>query len=101
MPPELLAEIKARMAKSEQAGREFSKLRRSTEPDQKKIRDLESRALLYVAGRVPLHLRMETYDVFDGIDWIAETLTSEPRSISIIPTKRKTVAARTLRKPRT
>ncbi len=86
LPPELLAEINARMAKSEQAGREFSTLRRSTKADQKKIKDLESRALLYVAGRVPLHLRMETYDVFDGIDWFAETLKSKPRSIAIIPT---------------
>jgi len=86
LPPELLAEINARMARSQQAGREFSTLRRSSRPDQKKIKDLESRALLYVAGRVPLHLRMETYDVFDGIDWIAETLTSAPRSMAIIPT---------------
>jgi len=86
LPPELLAEIKARMAKSEQAGKEFSTLRRSTKPDTKKIRDLESRALLYVAGRVPLHLRMETYDVFDGIDWIAETKTGEPPGLAIVPT---------------
>ena len=86
LPPELLAEINARMARSEQAGREFSTLRRSTRPDQKKIKDLESHALLYVAGRVPLHLRMETYDVFDGIDWIAESLTNELRSMAITST---------------
>jgi len=85
LPPELLAEINARMAKSEQAGQEFSTLRRSTKPDQRRIRDLESHALLYVAGRVPLHLRMEVYDVFDGIDWIAETLTSEPPRLAIVP----------------
>ena len=86
LPPELLAEIKARMAKSEQAGKEFSTLRRSTKPDQKKIKDLESHALLYVAGRVPLHLRMETYDLFDGIDWIAEKKTGEPSGMAIVPT---------------
>ena len=101
LPPELLAEINARMAKSEQAGKEFSTLRRSTRPDQKKIKDLESHALLYVAGRVPLHLRMETYDVFDGIDWIAETLTSEPRSMAIIPTNGRPWLRVTLRKSRT
>lgn len=86
LPPELLAEIKARMAKSKLAGKEFSTLRRSSRPDQKKIKDLESHALLYVAGRVPLHLRMETYDVFDGIDWVAETLTDEPPGMAIVPT---------------
>ncbi|RLS40070.1 MAG: transglutaminase domain-containing protein [Planctomycetota bacterium] len=84
LPPQTLADVKARMAKSEQAGREFSTLRKSTRPDQKKIKDLESRALLYVAGRVPLHLRMETYDIFDGIDWIAETLSDEPRELSMV-----------------
>ena len=84
LPPQTLAEVNARMAKSEQAGREFSTLRKSTRPDQKKIKDLESHALLYVAGRVPLHLRMETYDIFDGIDWIAETLSDEPRELSMV-----------------
>lgn len=84
LPPQTLAEVNARMAKSKQAGREFSTLRKSTRPDQKKIKDLESHALLYIAGRVPLHLRMETYDIFDGIDWIAETLTDEPRGLSLV-----------------
>ncbi len=86
LPPELLAEINARMAKSKQAGKEFSTLRRATRPDQKKIKALESHALLYVAGCVPLHLRMETYDIFDGIDWIAETATGEPPGMAIVPT---------------
>jgi len=86
LPAETLAEINARMAKAEQAGREFSTLRRLTRPDRKKIKDLESHALLYVAGRVPLHLRMETYDIFDGIEWIAETTTGEPPGMAIVPT---------------
>ncbi len=86
LPAEVLADIKARMAKSEQAGKEFSTLRRSTKPDQKKIKDLESHALLYVAGRVPLHLRMETYDIFDGIDWIAEAPNDNPPGMAIVPT---------------
>ena len=83
LPPQTLAEVNARMAKTEKAGREFSTLRKSTRPDQKKIKDLESTALLYIVGRVPLHLRMETYDIFDGIDWIAETLKDEPRGLAI------------------
>jgi transglutaminase-like putative cysteine protease len=84
LPPEMMAEIKARMAKSEQAGREFSTLRRNTKPDQRKIKDLESHALLYVAGRVPLHLRMEVYDIFDGINWIPEALSSNPPGMAIV-----------------
>jgi transglutaminase-like putative cysteine protease len=83
LPPETLAEVNTRLAKSEQAGREFSTLRKATQSDQKKISDLESHALLYVAGRVPLHLRMETYDVFDGKNWIAETLDEAPRPLTI------------------
>jgi protein-glutamine gamma-glutamyltransferase len=86
LPPELLADVKARMARSEQAGREFSTLRRNTKPDQKKIRDLDSKALFYVAGRVPLHLRMEVYDVFDGIDWIPENLSELQLGMAITMT---------------
>lgn len=81
LPPQTLAEVNDRMAKSEMAGREFSTLRKSPRSDQKKIKNIESNALLYVAGRVPLHLRMETYDIFDGIDWIAETGSVEPREL--------------------
>ncbi len=35
------------------------------------IRSITSNALFHVAGRVPLHLRMERYDTFDGVDWSA------------------------------
>ena len=86
LPPELLADINARMAKSAQSGREFTTLRKSTRPDQKRIKDLKSPALLYVAGRVPLHLRMEIYDVFDGIDWIPELPPEHPPGMAIVPT---------------
>ena len=86
LPPEVLADINARMAKSSQSGREFSTLRKSTRPDQKRIKDLKSPALLYVAGRVPLHLRMEIYDVFDGVDWIPELPPEHPPGMAIVPT---------------
>ncbi len=89
LPPELLADISARMAKSAQSGREFTTLRRSTRPDQKRIQDLKSPALLYVAGRVPLHLRMEIYDVFDGVDWIPELPQEHPPGMAIVPTHGK------------
>lgn len=86
LPPELLADISVRMAKSAQNGREFSTLRKSTRPDQKRIKDLKSPALLYVAGRVPLHLRMEIYDVFDGVNWIPEQPPAHPPGMAIVPT---------------
>lgn len=89
LPPELLADINARMAKSAQSGREFTTLRRSTQPDQKRIKDLKSPALLFVAGRVPLHLRMEIYDVFDGVDWIPERPLEHPPGMAIVPTHGK------------
>ena len=89
LPSEVLADINARMAKSAQSGREFSTLRKSTRPDQKRIKDLKSPALLYVAGRVPLHLRMEIYDVFDGVDWIPEKSPEHPPGMAIVPTHGK------------
>ncbi|MFO1002025.1 MAG: transglutaminase-like domain-containing protein [Planctomycetaceae bacterium] len=89
LPPELLADINARMARSAVGGREFTTLRKSTRPDQKRIKDLKSPALLYVAGRVPLHLRMEIYDVFDGVDWIPEKPLEHPPGMAIVPTHGK------------
>ena len=45
--------------------------------------DLQSDALFYVAGRTPLHLRLEIYDLFDGIQWLREPVeeTSIPLSV--------------------
>jgi transglutaminase-like putative cysteine protease len=57
-------------AKSEQLRREFSAVRqRPSQPQQKTLSNRESDALLYVAGRTPLHLRMEVFDRFDGTTW--------------------------------
>lgn len=71
--PELMAEMQAsQMARTREAGREFSTLRKADQKKKERPKDLESRALFYVAGRTPLHLRMETYDIFDGVDWLAE-----------------------------
>lgn len=83
--PELMAKMQAsRMAKSREAGREFSTLRKSGKKNTERPRDINSRALFYVAGRTPLHLRMETYDIFDGVDWIAEVEEAdEPRQLEM------------------
>ena len=66
---DLLKHIHQVMAEAKQAGREFSLLRSEKQSDKKRIRDLETHALFYIAGRTPLHLRTEVYECFDGIGW--------------------------------
>lgn len=73
VPPEFAAKLAQHLhTRSETAAREFSTLRRTVPPRQRTIRDIRSDALLYVAGRTPLHLRMQTYALFDGVDWLPE-----------------------------
>ncbi len=48
LPPSLMAEVNQRLAKSKQAAREFSTLRRNSEGKQQRIKDLPSKALFYV-----------------------------------------------------
>ncbi|MFV0446618.1 MAG: transglutaminase-like domain-containing protein [Planctomycetaceae bacterium] len=80
VPQELAAKLKQHLhTQSEKAAREFSTLRRTTPPKQRKIKDIRSNALLYVAGRTPLHLRMQTYAVFDGVDWLPEVVVEPHR----------------------
>lgn len=69
LPPEMMKHIHQKMAEAKQAGREFSLLRSEKRGDADRIRDLKTKALFYVAGRTPLHLRMEVYDLFDGVEW--------------------------------
>ncbi len=86
LPPGLMAETKTRMAKSQQASREFSTDRKPSKSKSQRLQDLESAALFYVNGRVPAHLRMELYDVFDGVDWYPyPELTDGPR-MAVVPT---------------
>jgi transglutaminase-like putative cysteine protease len=72
------------MAKSSLASREFSTVRQAGQPHKKqRIRDLETRALFYVKGRVPLHLKLESFDLYDGVDWIPEELPPDPPRLRI------------------
>lgn len=84
LPPSLMAEVNQRLAKSKQAAREFSTLRRNSEGKQQKIKDLPSKALFYVSGRVPLHFRMEVYDVYDGLDWYPEAEDQELHGMAVL-----------------
>jgi protein-glutamine gamma-glutamyltransferase len=57
-------------AENRKLSREFSTVRsRPRRKDGKKLQDTNSPALLYVAGRTPLHLRVEVFDAFDGTTW--------------------------------
>lgn len=68
LPPSQIKETKGNPAHSAHAGREFSTRRagRQRTPTQQ---DIRARALLYVSGRTPLHLRLSIYDRFDGVAW--------------------------------
>ena len=69
LPPEMMAEVKERMSLVQQAGREFSLVRRRDPSRRRRARSISTAAMFYVAGRVPLHMRTEVYDVFDGVNW--------------------------------
>lgn len=69
LPAELLKHIHQMMAEARQAGREFSLLRSEKENDKRRIRDLDTHALFYVAGRTPVHLKTEIYEYFNGVEW--------------------------------
>ncbi|MCA9115448.1 MAG: transglutaminase domain-containing protein [Planctomycetaceae bacterium] len=73
LPPELMMDIHRHLAKSEQAGREFSTLRKSSGKHRDRIADRTTEALFFVAGRTPLHLRTELRSIFDGIDWYSDS----------------------------
>ena len=70
LPADLLKHVHHVMAEAKQAGREFSLSRDEQKADGKRIHDLETHAIFYLAGRTPLHLRMEVYELFDGINWM-------------------------------
>lgn len=70
-------QVERHLAETQQAARQFSTARQSRTAEQKAVGSIPSHALLHVAGRVPLHLRLEVYDRFDGVNWTPET-ASEP-----------------------
>jgi len=79
LPPDLLMHIHQQMADAKSAGRQFSLTRGEPQAKVERPEDLNTHALLQVAGRTPLHLRMEVYDVFDGFTWYP--VAEDPRDI--------------------
>ncbi|MCU0711480.1 MAG: transglutaminase-like domain-containing protein [Pirellula sp.] len=59
-----------KITESKQKSREFSTLRTpNQQSSQARPGDKKSNAILHVIGTLPLHLRLETYDRFDGLEW--------------------------------
>ena len=83
LPPELLTHAHERMAKQQKLGKQFSTVRRANSSKLKAQQDVTSTALLYVGGRTPLHLRLEVFDLFDGVDWFPEELPSVPDRLTL------------------
>lgn len=71
------------MATSRRPGREFSTVRRPGEPSRRRIADLGSHAILQVKGRVPVHLKLESFDRYDGVAWQPEEITSWHGDLSL------------------
>ena len=72
-----------RMARSAKAAREFSTVRRPGSPTRQPIGSLESNAVMYVRGRLPLHLKLESFDCYDGDRWFAEPPPDSPPPLTL------------------
>lgn len=57
---------------TQKAGKEFSTLRKADRSNEEKIAPHSSDALFFVKGRLPIHLKMEVFDRYDGINWYPE-----------------------------
>lgn len=71
------------LAESKKAGKEFSTLRKQSNEKQKNVGDLNSNALFYVKGRLPVHLKLEIFDQYNGIEWFPEALPAKDNFLSI------------------
>lgn len=69
-----------KVAESRQSGREFSTIRRHSKRRPQELSNQNSNALIDVVGRVPLHLRLETFDQFDGRTWTRSSHAESSRS---------------------
>ena len=67
----LMMHVHHQISEARQAGREFSLVRGQEKKTDSQTRDLNAHALFHVAGRTPVHLRMEVFDLFDGFRWLA------------------------------
>ncbi|MHC5542454.1 hypothetical protein ACYOEI_29880, partial [Singulisphaera rosea] len=70
--PQEVKEQQERPTENLHSGREFSLVRRKPERPTRRPREREAKSLVYVKGPTPLHLRLKSYDHFDGHTWHEE-----------------------------
>lgn len=68
---EVMQHVHRQISEAKQAGREFSLVRGQSRSTRSQARDLNAHALFHVAGRTPAHFRLEVFDIFDGVRWLA------------------------------
>jgi len=78
LAPSEVKETEQQIAKTERSGREFSAVRRKVERKPQALEDRKAPAMLYVVGRVPVHLALERFDTFDGRHWTHSSETEKP-----------------------
>jgi len=70
-------------ATSRRAGREFSLVRKPGRSPSRPIDDLDSPAVFHLKGRVPLHLKLESFSLYDGVEWFPEPAADTPPTLKI------------------
>jgi hypothetical protein len=81
--PQRLRRENPAAATSRRAGREFSLVRKPGRSPPRRMDDLDSPAVFHVKGRVPLHLKLESFALYDGVDWLPEPLADAPPAFAI------------------
>lgn len=71
------------LAQSQIAGKQFSTIRQQGETSTAKIGNRKSDAVLYVSGRVPLHLKLQVFNLYDGIEWYPQPLANREMSLKM------------------
>lgn len=72
-----------RVASSHRPGKEFSLARKPGRPADRRPKDVPSQTIFQVKGRLPLHLKLESFDLFDGIEWRPEPEPERPPALSL------------------
>jgi hypothetical protein len=70
-------------ATSRRAGREFSLVRKPGRSPARRADDLDSPAVFHLMGRVPLHLKLESFALYDGVEWFPEPAADTPPTLEI------------------
>jgi len=68
---------------TQRAGREFSLVRKPGRRTPGGAAGLASDAVFHVKGRAPVHLKLESFDHYDGVDWHPEPPADDPPALTI------------------